>query len=303
MHQHPGETATLPEPGASAVRSFKDRLRQEWNGVADAWGTDRWWRFIEQAAQGCNDHLVRLAEIGPGHRVLDVGTGIGEPAVTAARQVGPEGYVLGVDLAHRMIEHGRRRLRRLGLPNVNLQEGDAETLDLAPASFDAVLSRWTLMLFEDLSGTLGRLRSLLRPGGHLAAGLWGHPSRVPMISASLGAAARTLNLEPPPMDGPTHLWIHGAETLERIVREAGFSEVHSEPFDMVFDFPSPRFAAEFVGRMAGPLRLLLDHLPDARAEQVVVAVAEALSAYCQSDGTVRMVNETLIVAGRRPLDA
>jgi ubiquinone/menaquinone biosynthesis C-methylase UbiE len=80
-----------------------------------------------------SERLLELAEVGPGDRVLDIATGIGEPAVTTARRVGPEGRVLATDIAPGMLEIGRERAAELGLDNVEFWEADAEALEL-PAS-------------------------------------------------------------------------------------------------------------------------------------------------------------------------
>src|SRR5439155_15093881 len=76
---------------------YKASQRREWGVSADGW--KRHWNIWEQAAQHLNERLVELAWIRPGHRVLDVATGLGEPAFTAARRVGPNGSVVATDLS------------------------------------------------------------------------------------------------------------------------------------------------------------------------------------------------------------
>lgn len=293
------DPATSPPPPSPAV-PYKERIRHEWDSVAADWASDRWYRVVERSAQTCNDRLVELAGLQPGDRVLDVGTGIGEPAVTAAHRVAPGGRVLGIDLAPAMIREGRRRIHHLGLSNVELAVGDIESLDLPPAGFDAVLSRWTLMLMEDLGSTLACLHRLLTPGGTLAVGLWGHPHRVPMVSAALGAALELLRVPPPPPEAPGHLWARGSDVLEELARRAGFSAVRTETLNLVFDLPSPKRYAEFVYRMAGPVRVLVDSQPEPVARELFEAFADAARRFRRPDGKVRFVNETILLVGRRP---
>lgn len=123
--------------------------------------------------QAGSDLLVELARIGPGHTVLDVATGIGEPAVTAAYKVGPTGTVIATDQATLMLAVARERVAALGLTNVEFREIDAEALDFQEPRFDAVLSRWGLMFLPNLTGALANMRRLLKPGGRLARAVWG----------------------------------------------------------------------------------------------------------------------------------
>src|SRR5689334_13924189 len=106
-----GEGATLPEIGAGRrgermdcmaankfdPAAFKAQQRDQWSAAAQGWRTH--WRSFEKAAQPLSDRLIELAQIGPGKRVLDIATGIGEPAMTAAKAVGPSGSVVAVDQA------------------------------------------------------------------------------------------------------------------------------------------------------------------------------------------------------------
>src|SRR5690242_8031636 len=89
-----------------------------------------------------SERLIVLAHVNAGQRALDVATGAGDPALTAARIVGPSGSVVGIDHAPQMLEMARQRAAGAGLSNVTFLEGDAQALDLPPRSFDAVLSRW-----------------------------------------------------------------------------------------------------------------------------------------------------------------
>jgi ubiquinone/menaquinone biosynthesis C-methylase UbiE len=67
-------------------KQYKEAERQSWNSVAPAW--QKWWKTIERGTEGVSRRLVELVEIKPGSRILDIATGIGEPALTAANHVG-----------------------------------------------------------------------------------------------------------------------------------------------------------------------------------------------------------------------
>lgn len=113
------------------------------------------------------EHALRSAGLRPGMRVLDIGSGPGDVSFIAARLVGPEGSVLGVDAAPEMVELARARAAEKGFSTVYFSHGnvDAITLD---EPVDAVIGRLILMHLPDPAATLRRLSSLVRPGGVIA---------------------------------------------------------------------------------------------------------------------------------------
>src|ERR671933_2665751 len=91
-----------PCPSSFDSERFKTEQRQRWDSVAEGW--KEWWQTIEVAAQKVSDRLVELARIKPGQKVLDIATGIGEPAITAAKVVGTGGcHVLATDISRQML--------------------------------------------------------------------------------------------------------------------------------------------------------------------------------------------------------
>jgi ubiquinone/menaquinone biosynthesis C-methylase UbiE len=156
---------------------YKAGQRQLWDTVASGW--KKWWPTQEQAAQPVSDRLVELAEIRSGHRVLDVGTGIGEPALTAAQRVGAAGHVVATDQALQMLAVGQERALALGVQNVEFRDMDAEALDFPGRGFDAILSRFSLMFLPDLATALARIWRMLRPKGKFATAVWDVAPKVP----------------------------------------------------------------------------------------------------------------------------
>ena len=111
--------------------------------------------------------LLVEAGVGPGMRVLDVGTGRGDVALIAAELVGEEGSVVGVDLAPSAVAAARERVAGLPLRNVSFREGDPAALDYEQL-FDAVVGRYVLQFIPDPSATLRRLAANVVPGGVVA---------------------------------------------------------------------------------------------------------------------------------------
>ncbi len=276
--------------------AYKAGQRRDWTEAAEGWR--KWWRRVEAMAGPVGDRLIQLAAVRPGHRVLDVATGIGEPAVTAARLVGPAGRVVGTDISPGMLEVARERAAELGLGNVEFHEMDAEALDLPESTFDAVLCRFGLMFLPDVDRTLGGIRRLLVPGGRFAASVWGPPERVPMNSVTFGAVARVLELPPPARGTPGLFSLADAAVLACKLRAAGFVEVETETLLVQAEFDSLGEFMLFLQEVAAPINnLLADESPERRA-QVWRAVAEANEQFVGADGRLQASGESILVAGR-----
>src|SRR5271156_5577747 len=107
---------------------IKGQQKAAWDDSAEGW--KRWWPTFERAAQLVNDRLVELANVRAGDRVLDIATGSGEPALTAAHAVGQSGRGVAVDMSPGMLAIARERVDAARLTNVDLVESDAESLKL-----------------------------------------------------------------------------------------------------------------------------------------------------------------------------
>jgi ubiquinone/menaquinone biosynthesis C-methylase UbiE len=111
------------------------------------------------------ERLFRDAGIGPGMKVLDLGSGAGDVALLAAQLVGSEGEVVGVDTNSSILEVARARARDAGCSNnVSFAAGDIKDLTLAQ-DFDAVVGRYVLMFMSDPAAAMRSVVGHLRPGG------------------------------------------------------------------------------------------------------------------------------------------
>ena len=126
-------------------------------------------RLIQQSQlyDAVTRRFFREAGISSGMKVLDIGSGAGDVALTAAELVGPAGAVVGVDVNPAILETARVRAQAAGFTNVEFVAGDARTLDLGN-DFDALTGRLVLMYMADPADALKQLATRLRPGGIVA---------------------------------------------------------------------------------------------------------------------------------------
>lgn len=278
--------------------AFKENIRTEWRSAAAGW---RKWVPVVEAEEGGQRHsakLIELAELRLGDSVLDVGGGYGEPSVTAARAVGPEGRVVCTDISPEMLDVARERAIDAGLANLEFVARDAEELEFDDESFDAVLSRATLMFLPNVAGTLQRLHRSLKPGGRLAASVWGPPSTV-QFAAAFPVVARELGLPSPPPGRPGAFALGDPDRLQDLVTGAGFRDVRTGTVSIVFETDSPERFTEFIRDVAPQLITLLSDRPAAVQEHVWSKVTDAYRAFEGTDGRVRTENQSIWVKGVR----
>jgi SAM-dependent methyltransferase len=267
-----------------------------WGSVAAGWA--RWWPVFEAAARPLSERLIERARIGPGSRVLDVATGIGEPALTAAPRALPGGRVLAIDVAAGMLDQARERAAREGITNVTFREMDAAAPDLAAEGFDALTCRWGLMFMPDVAATLAAWRRLLAPGGRLAIAVWAAPEQVPMIALPNRIVRETLDLPAPDPDAPGAFRLCDADALQETLRRVGFSEITCEPMSLTFTFASVAAFIQF-RREASTLEADLQDFPSERRDAAWQAVAQALGPYTDATGSVRLPNVSYCLAATR----
>ena len=116
---------------------------------------------------------VSRLDLRAGQEVLDLCCGAGASAIPAAIAVGPEGRVLGIDIADPLLELARARAAREGLANVQFRHGNAISTGLPGGSFDAIVCVFGVFFAPDMTAFVAEMWRLVRPGGLLAITTWG----------------------------------------------------------------------------------------------------------------------------------
>jgi ubiquinone/menaquinone biosynthesis C-methylase UbiE len=280
---------------------FKAQQRQMWNNAAAGW--QAWWQTIEHGAQKVSDKLVQLAEIKPGDWVLDIATGIGEPAVTAARKVMPDGKVVATDISPQMLAIAKTRAKSFGLDSsvIEFREIDGEKIDLPELTakkFDAILSRWGLMFFPNLPAALVRIRQMLITNGRLSAAVWSVPPKVPWLDLAFSSVRKQLNIPAPPPGAPGPFALADIDTLKHLFSEAGFKDIKIYTFQITFEFDSPESYTKLHQQTATRIHAMLASHADEVKKHVWNSITEAVWQYADSHGRVNLDNEVICIEGK-----
>ena len=194
-------------------------------------------------------HLVRFAGIRAGQKVLDVGTGTGVVAITAARQ---GAAASGLDLTPALLEQARQSAPIAGL-TVDWTEGDAENLPYPDASFDVVLSQFGHMFAPRPQQAVAEMRRVLKPGGRIAFATWPPEHVIGRMFAFVGRNSPPL----PPGAAPPPQWGHPPTVAERL-GEQRFDAPFFERGVMAFPALSLAHYRLFMERSVGPIQKLVE---------------------------------------------
>jgi SAM-dependent methyltransferase len=280
-------------------QKFKSLQRQGWDNAAEGW--KKWWKTIEEGAQVVSDKLIELAQIKQGHKVLDIATGIGEPAVTAARKVQPHGKVIAIDISPQMLAIAKERAKDNGFENIiEFREADAESFALPASAFDAIISRFGLMFLPDLPNALKTMREALVPNGIIAAAVWSSPPKVPSLSLAFGTVMNEIGASPPPPGTPGPFSLADVGILRDKFMQAGFQDINIESHTMNFKLSSPEEFTAFNRAIAAPLNAMMAGQSAARQEEIWNAVTEAARKHADPHtGALNLVNEVIYVAAKK----
>jgi SAM-dependent methyltransferase len=243
-----------------------------------------------------------VAALGPkpGDRVLDVGCGNGALSLAIAPLVAPAGFVLGLDISGPMLEVAAQRAHAARLTNTMFEHGDAQTYRLEEGSFDAMVSRFGVMFFDDPDVAFVNLARSLRRGGRTVFTCWQDLLANEWLMVPAGAALAHVPMPDLGEAGrPGPFSLAEPDRICSILEGAGFTEV------TVNDLRCPmRMGAtvedtvSFMQRTDMAAALMAD-VSDEVAAAAWAAVRAALEPYAGSDGVVLQGAAWLVTATRR----
>jgi len=244
--------------------------------------------------------LIDRAGIRKGQTVLDVAGGAGEPSLTIAETVGPEGSVTCTDGVAEMVEAARAEAQKRGVTNVQFRQCVADSLPFGDNSFDVVVSRLGVMFFPDSLAAMREMLRVLKPNGKLAFAVWGKSDLNPfcyLVTRVMDQHGESPAADP---DAPNAFRFAEQGTLASVMTQAGAIDV--EESVVTFDIEAPISAQQFWAirsQTSDTLREKLAKLSADEQAQVATEIAQAVEEFFPAN-QMKFPAQMIIATGNKP---
>ncbi len=283
------------QPSFDAAK-YKNAQREQWNNDGAAWR--RWSPTLDLWHGEATRQMLDLAQIQLGQRILDIATGAGEPAVSAAERVGPGGYVLATDISEGIVALALQVAGERGLKQIDTRAMDGEKLELPDACFDAVLCRLGLMYMPHPVTALREWRRALKAGGRVAVVVYSTPDRNSWGAIPASIIRRRAQLPPPVPGQPGPFSLGGPGVLEGVFRQAGFAHPEVRAVPVPLRMASTAEYVRLAREAFGSFNVMMAHLLPQERESVWNEVEGSMRSF-ESSGGFEVPGECLVGAATK----
>lgn len=268
-----------------------------WQTSAQYWEKHR--ALIERMFAPLTRALIEEAQVRSKAVVLDIGGGSGEPSLTLARTVGPEGLITYTDPVPAMVDAARGEATRRGLKNILFGQCAAQALPFSNDSFDCVVGRLSAMFFpEPLAGLREALR-VVRPKGLVSFVVWADRDLNPFFGLMVEVMARFIESPPEDPDAPGAFRFAVPGKLVQLMRDAGAATATERQVDFRIEASiSPERFWELRTEMSDTLREKIARLSSEQLQQAKLGVEEAVRPFF-SEGRMSFPAYAIIVSATK----
>lgn len=241
--------------------------------------------------------LVEYAQPLPGMKVLDLASGTGEPAITLAERVGPQGTVTALDQSADLLAIAAERARNKQLGNLTTRQADAHSLPFDDRYFDLATCRFGVMFFSDAQQALTDLRRVLKPGARACFAAWGSVEQ-PYWQTTMKIVQRHVGGALLAKGGADPFRFSAAGSLAGVLRAAGFREVEESSRNLPWTWlGDAEESFEYACAVAAPFRPMLERVPEAMWPAIRTEAVAAMERYRVGD-EIRFGADVVLASGR-----
>ena len=274
--------ASNPVPWGS---SFRLVAAEKWKAKSAALGN------------AVTEAIVEYSRPLPDMLVLDLASGTGEPGISLAQRVGPQGSVTAVDQSSELLEIAAERARNKELANFTTQQADAHQLPFAGQSFDLATCRFGVMFFSDARRALAELRRVLKPGARACFAAWG-PMEQPYWQTTMKIVHKHVGgaMLQPGVSDPFRF--SAAGSLSEALKAAGFREVEESTQNLPWTWPgTAEEVFEYFCQVSAPFRPMLERVPEEEWPAIRAEAKAAIERYRVGD-EIRFGAEVVLASGK-----
>ncbi|HEX6756174.1 MAG TPA: methyltransferase domain-containing protein [Mycobacteriales bacterium] len=263
-----------------------------WDGPSGLFWVENAARYAE-TTRPHNAALLASRPVAPGDAVLDVGCGSGGLTRAAARLAGPGGSAFGVDLSGAQVVYARSL--SADLAGVAFEQADAQTYDFGAGRFDALVSQFGTMFFDDPAAAFANLARAVRPGGRLTMVVWAAFEDNEWVTAMVRALAGDA---PPPVDASGPFALSAPGRVRGLLTGAGFAGVELDAVHGEASWGADVEDAYPFVLGGGMVRRTLAAMPEADRPAARDRLRATLADHATADG-VRFRSKSWLVTARR----
>jgi SAM-dependent methyltransferase len=246
---------------------------EKWNGIAAGWHA--WMPKMAEWYLPATDCMLDYANIENGQNVLDIAAGDCSLSIAIADLVGPEGFVLAIDIAEDLLDLGRKTALNAGIKHLETKLMDGSNLDLPDHSFDTVTCSFALMFFPNAVEALKGFSRVLKPNGRLSLVVYG-TNGSPEFSIALSVVREYLSL---PSEKPAAHSLGEAASLDATFKKAGFINTKSKSFELPILMVNANDCVNYLQATSPTLNELISPLTNNEKKEIWEQVYEALKTF------------------------
>jgi SAM-dependent methyltransferase len=240
--------------------------------------------------------LVEYARATAGMRVLDLASGTGEPGITLARRVGPEGSVTAVDQSAELLEIAAERAKSKNLSSFVVQQADAHQLPFPDRNFDLATCRFGVMFFSNVQQALAELRRVLKPGARGCFATWG-PVEQPYWETTMTIVHRHVGGTMLVPGGSDPFRFSDVGALATVLKSAGFHEVEASMQHLGWTWPGgAEEVFDYACAVAAPFRPMLERVEESEWPTIRAEAIAAIERYRVGD-EIRFGADVILASG------
>lgn len=263
---------------------------QKWNSIAGSWHA--WIPSMREWYAPATHLMLDLARIERGSRVLDIAAGDCDQSMAIASRIGPDGYVLAIDVAEKLLEIGAKSAREAGFQNIETRVMDGGNLDLPDHSFDAVICRFALMYLPDPVSGLRGMNRVLRPNGRVSLVVYG-VNGSPEFSLAVSVVRKHLGL--PEAKAAAHS-LGEIEVLQQSLEKGGFLEIEIRTLDLPIHMASAEECIHYLQATSPTLKEMTFSLSSSEQQKVWNQVQQAVNIFEGTQG-FELNHKVIVAAG------